>query len=183
MRHVVSTTVAVALSIAITAVSAGVLVARPLGSSSPGEAARGAHDGVSRVLIQRSWGDGRLIVTGESPKDGVRTVALAFAVDFGRGWHVYDRAQRVAGLADVTVGSLLLATSPGGAGQPSWSAAFGELGDDRIRRIEIIWADGQKTTADREGSAYMIVRRGERKATLARYISADGMEVAQVPIE
>src|SRR5687768_10930262 len=99
----------------------------PVGSQSPSEAVleeirEKADGGSARVLIEEPWGDGELVLAHyESGEEG--HLGLGFAIRRGRGWKVTAYTEQAAEPDDVTVGSLLVATSGGGRGQPAWAAA------------------------------------------------------------
>ena len=136
----------------------------------------------ARVLADREWGEGRLVLAGYA-RSGERRLGVAFATEGRRGWHVGAYTDRLVQPTDVVIGSLVVARSEGGKGQPAWSAAAGELGDPRIEKVEIRWASGDTSSADRTNDAYLVVQRGSTTALDARYVTDDGTEIAKVPIE
>lgn len=141
-----------------------------------------ADGGTAKVLIEEPWGDGELVVA-RYEADGERRLALAFVIEKGRGWTVSSYTEQHAETDDIAVGSLLVARSPGGAGQPEWTAAVGELSDSRIASIEIKWKNGDKEAKDRRNDAYLVVREGSTEPETARFLTEDGTEIAQVPVE
>lgn len=161
-------------------------VLAPAGASSARDAVReriaetnGARD--PEVLVVREWGDGEFVLAGFERRSE-RRLALAFVVERSRGWHVAGYTERTAQVSDVVVGSLLVASSTGGSGQPPWSAAVGELNDPRVRTVEVSWAGGDSSTAVRNNDAYLTVRRGRTTAREARYLDGEHTEIARVPI-
>ncbi|HVE91141.1 MAG TPA: hypothetical protein VNE62_02420 [Actinomycetota bacterium] len=176
----------VVTSVLVAAIAATLLAVSPAGEDDAVAAARAALGddvgrGTARTIAQQKWGEGRLVVTRYSDRKGDRRLAIAFAIDSGRGWRATGTSERAA-LDDVGVGSLLVSSSQGGAGQPSWTAAFGEAMDPRIRAVEMTWSDTTTTAAGLRGPAYLVVRRGVDTAKLARYLAEDGSEVAKVPV-
>jgi hypothetical protein len=169
------------------ALLAGVfLVVAPAGSgSAQGAALHHVRDradrGTATVLASRAWGDGRLVLVGYQMR-GVRRLGLAFAAKQIRGWRVSSYTEKAVEPDDVVVGSLLVAMSGGGKGQPPWSAAVGELIDSRIARVQIHWASGATSTAPRTDDAYIVVERDITEALEARYLSRSGSEIARVPV-
>jgi hypothetical protein len=163
------------------------LVVAPAGAGSA-EAAAIAHvedrgdSGTSKLLTQRDWGDGQLVLVSYE-KSGVKRLGLAFAAERFRGWRVDAYTEETVEPDDVRVGSLLIASSEGGSGQPPWSAAVGELIDDRIDRVEVTWAgQSEPAFAPIVNDAYLVVQRGTTEAVEARYLSEDGAEIAKVPV-
>jgi hypothetical protein len=140
-----------------------------------------ADAGTVRVLITRKWGGGELVLL-RFDRRGERMLRLAFASKGLRGWRAAGATEKRADLSDVAVGSLLVAKSAGGKGQPPWSVAAGELGDKRIERIEVKWSSGPATTGNRENDAYLVVQRGSVGVTSVRYGTKDGTEIATVPV-
>jgi hypothetical protein len=140
-----------------------------------------ADTGTAEVLARQDWGDGELVLVGYDRR-GVRRLGIAFAAKQLRGWRVQSYTEEAIEPDDVVVGSLLVASSPGGEGQPAWSAAVGELLDKRIDRVEIRWTNGEKSYGSRNGDAYLVVERGETKALEARYLDDEGTEIATVPV-
>jgi hypothetical protein len=136
----------------------------------------------AKVLAQQDWGDGQLVLVGYEGR-GVRRLGIAFAAEAIRGWKVRSYTEESVEPDDVVVGSLLIASSEGGDGQPPWTAAVGELIDDRIQRVEAKWASGEATLGPRTNDAYMAVQRGVTTATEARYLADDGAEIARVPVD
>jgi hypothetical protein len=176
---------ALALVLAVLAVT--VIVWRPAGDTDAAAAARGpledrARRGSLRVPIVRRWGHGALTLAVFDDRSGSRRVAFGFAIDRGRGWRLVASTERAVNLTDVSVGSLLVTTSSGGTGQPAWTAVYGEVGDARIATVEVRWDAGAPTAAERRRNAYLAVRSGVHKPLLARYLAANGSEVAKVPI-
>ncbi len=142
---------------------------------------RGAG-GSAKVLAQRDWGEGSLVLVGYE-SEGVRRLGLAFASKGIRGWRVGSYTEEPIEPDDVVVGSLLVASSAGsGSAEPAWSAAMGELIDSRIDRVEVGWATGEKALAPRTGEAYLVVQKGRTKVLEVRYLADDGSEVAKVPV-
>jgi hypothetical protein len=135
----------------------------------------------ARVLAQQDWGDGQLVLVGYDRR-GVRRLGLAFAAKGLLGWKVGSYTEETVEPDDVVVGSLLIASSEGGDGQPAWTAAVGELTDTRIERVEVTWASG-KSVGPRNGEAYMVVERGNTTATEVRYLAENGQEIARVPVD
>jgi hypothetical protein len=162
-------------------------VVAPAGAGSA-EAAAISHvedrgdSGTPKLLTQRDWGEGQLVLVSYE-KGGVKRLGLAFAANKFRGWHVDAYTEETVEPDDVVVGSLLIASSDGGTGQPPWSAAVGELIDSRVDRVEVTWATGDEPAfAPRVNDAYLVVQQGTTTATEARYLSEDGAEIAKVPI-
>ena len=181
--------VVIALS-AVTALVAAALVflfiVAPSGGSSPTDAALDhvggrADRGSAKVLARRDHGEGELVLVGYD-RQGVRRLGLAFASKQLRGWRVQSYTEEPVEPDDVVVGSLLVASSQGGAGQPAWSAAVGELLDRRIDRVQITWANGTKSMSDRTGDAYLVVEQERTRAVEARYLDDKGTEIAKVPV-
>jgi hypothetical protein len=170
----------------VLAIAAGaVLLLRPAGRSTPEAAARaaaGSPTGRVEVIASRTWGQGRLIVTGFHTARDARRLGLAFTIDRGRGWRVAGYTEEQAATSDVGVGSLLVAASPGGAGQPSWSAAYGELSAGDAAVVEVEWADGTTTRGTPRNGAYLVVRQGEVQAKEVRYLRTDRSVLARVPV-
>lgn len=135
----------------------------------------------AQVLANQDWGEGQLILVGYDRR-GVRRLGLAFASEALRGWRIDSYTEEPVEPDDVVVGSLLVASSRGGSGQPAWSAAVGELLDKRVDRVQIEWRDGDKTIAPRTGNAFLVVRSGQTRARKARFLSEGGAEIASVPI-
>lgn len=161
----------------------GVLVLRPSGADEAVAAAFARvadedEEAEPELLLEREWGEGRFVLLGYDADE--RTLGLAFAIDRGRGWRIAGWTSQPSDLEDVSVGSMLIASSSGGDGQPPWVAVFGELGDDRIVRVEVEWSEGEPTAADREGDAYFVVRPDGVEPTFVRYLDADDEEVAKV---
>jgi hypothetical protein len=181
--------VVIALS-ALTAVVAIALVflfiIAPSGGSSSSSAALGhvtgkADHGTARVLAQTDHGRGELVLVGYDRR-GVRRLGLAFTSKQLRGWRVVSYTEEPVEPDDVVVGSLLVASSAGGAGQPAWSAAVGELLDKRVDRVQIKWANGDSTIGGRTGNAYLVIDDGQTRAVEARYLDKNGAEIAKVPV-
>jgi hypothetical protein len=140
-----------------------------------------ADTGTVKVLITRKWGGGELVLM-RFDRHGVRMLRLAFASHGTRGWRAAGATEKRADLTDVAVGSLLVARSPGGKGQPPWSVAAGELGDKRIEHIEVRWSGAPATDGSRENDSYLVVRRGTAQVTSVRFSSKDSTEIATVPV-
>lgn len=141
-----------------------------------------ADTGTSKTLAQQKWGNGQLVLVGYE-RNGVRRLGLAFSSKGFGGWRVGSYTEESVEPDDVVVGSLLVASSEGGEGQPAWSAAVGELIDSRIDRVEVKWASGESGFGPRTGDAYLVVEEGTTIALEARYLSKDGAEIAKVPVE
>jgi hypothetical protein len=140
-----------------------------------------ADAGTARVLISRDWGEGKILLASfEQGEDG--QLALGFAVERGRGWRLTAYTEERAERKDVVVGSLLVASSEGGAGQPPWSAAAGELRGTNIHRVVIRWASGETSSAFAKNNAYLVLQEGTTTPLEARYLAKDGNEIAKVPI-
>lgn len=180
---IIGTVVAVLTIVA----AAALFVVIPPGEGSPQAAAlehvadRGDRDS-AKVLTQQDWGKGQLVLVGYENR-GAKRLGLAFADEQTRGWRVSSYTEETVEPDDVVVGSLLIASSEGGSGQPAWSAAVGELLDKRIDRVEIRWASGESSFGPRVGDAYLVVEKGTTTALEARYLAKDGTEVAKVPVE
>lgn len=140
-----------------------------------------ADDGSARVLVEQEWGDGQLVLA-RYETGGTTQIGLGFAAESTRGWRITSYTEQPADPDDVAVGSLLVAQSPGGSGQPPWSAAVGELSDGRIDRVEVIWSDGQTTSGSRSNDAYLVVTEGDADPQTTRYLTADDTEIAKVPV-
>jgi hypothetical protein len=144
---------------------------------------RGSADpGSAKILVNRAWGDGRLVLTRYDQGTQHR-LALGFTIERSRGWRLAAYTEETVEPTDVVVGSLLVASSEGGEGQPPWSAAAGQIKDNRIVRVEIRWASGDVTSAQRRNGAYLVLLEGTTTPLEARYLAKDGTEVAKVPIE
>jgi hypothetical protein len=141
-----------------------------------------ADANTAKVLTQQDWGDGQLVLVGYEGR-GVRRLGIAFAAKQMRGWKVRSYTEESVEPDDVVVGSLLIASSEGGDGQPAWTAAVGELIDDRIERVEVKWAASDTSVGPRATDAYMVIERGVTTATEARYLADDGAEIARVPVD
>src|SRR5581483_11579031 len=133
------------------------------------------------VLAKQDWGSGQFVLVGYD-KNGERKLGLAFVAHGPRGWKVGSYTEETTDKTDIVIGSLLLASSEGGAGQPAWSAAVGELGDPRVARVEVTWSNGESSVGTRAGDAYIVTEKGTTTATSARYLSKTGVEIAKVPI-
>lgn len=141
-----------------------------------------ADDGSAAALASREWGDGRLVLVGYD-RGGERVLGLGYAGDGLLGWQVASYTEEQVEPDDVVVGSLLVASAPGGSGQPAWSAAVGEIADSRVDQVEVTWANGDTSTGERtDDDAYIVAAEGETEAMQARYLAADGTEIAQVPV-
>ena len=174
------------ITLAILVVVAVVLlfVVFPSGQSTAVAAATSkvkADAGTVRVLVTQKWGDGEFVLA-RFDSSGKRMLRLVFATKGARGWRAAGSTQQRADITDVAVGSLLVARSKGGKGQPAWSIAAGELGDPRIRSVQVRWSSGQTTTRARQNDSYLIVERGTMGASSVRYASKDGTEIATVPV-
>ncbi len=164
-----------------------VFVVLPGGAESPNEAIlervnENADPGTPKVLVGREWGEGRLVVASFENGDDHR-LALGFVIERGRGWRLAAYTEETVDRKDVVVGSLLVASSEGGAGQPPWSAAAGELRGTNIARVEIRWASGATSSATVRDNAYLVIQEGTTTPLEARYLTGDGTEIAKVPIE
>lgn len=185
-----SSRVRVAALVAAVLAGAGssvLLASRPRGAADPAAAVRlhlreAAKDGTVRVLTATAWGAGRLVLSRFSDEREQLTLSLAFAIDQGRGWRVAASTRTVVTTSDVQVASLVVSSAPGGKGQPSWSAAYGEVSREGIAHVEVQWVDGTPTRAPVAEGAYLAVGAGRRKASLVRYLSGTGDEVAKVPV-
>lgn len=164
-----------------------VLLVLPTGAASAKDAIlervqEKADPSSAKVLISRRWGDGRLVLASyESGKD--HKLALGFTIKQARGWRVAAYTDETVEKTDVVVGSLLIASSEGGAGQPPWSAAAGELRGHGIAQVEVRWASGDVTSGTRRNDAYLVVQEGTTTPLEARYLGEEGAEVAKIPIE
>jgi hypothetical protein len=161
-------------------------IVAPSGGSSATQAALDrvagkADRGSAKVLAQRDHGDGELVLVGYD-RGGVRRLGLAFTSKQLRGWRVQSYTEEPVEPDDVVVGSLLVASSPGGSGQPPWSAAVGELLDRRIDRVQVTWANGTRSIGARTGDAYLVVEDAKTRAVEARYLDDKGAEIAKVPV-
>jgi hypothetical protein len=176
----------ITVSVLVMIVAILVYVLLPSGASTAVAAATNpvrsrADSGTVKVLVTRAWGSGELVLVGFD-HGGVRMLRLTFAAHGSRGWRDAASTEQRADLNDVAVGSLIVARSDGGKGQPPWTVAAGELGDRRIHRVQIRWTDGTTTTDVRRNDAYLVVRRGLLTASAVRYVAANGAEIAKVPI-
>jgi hypothetical protein len=140
-----------------------------------------ADGGTAKVLARRDHGEGELVLLGYD-RQGVRRLGLAFTSKQLRGWRVQSYTEEPVEPDDVVVGSLLVASSSGGSGQPAWSAAVGEILDKRIDRVQITWANGTRSIGARTGDAYLVVEQAKTRAVEARYLDEDGNEIAKVPV-
>ncbi len=159
----------------------------PSGAGSVEEAAvervsERADNGSARALARMEWGGGELVLIGYD-REGERRLAIAYIQDALRGWRVRAYTEEAVEPNDVVVGSLVVAKSAGGGGAPSWSVAAGQLEDPRIQRIEVRWASGGTSTADRAEDSYLVTQEGETDALQIRYLTEDGTEIATVPVE
>jgi hypothetical protein len=174
----------ITLIVLIVVVGVLVLVAFPSGKSTPVEAATSgvkADTGTVRVLVTRTWGDGELVLV-RFDRSGKRVLRLVYAAKGARGWRAAGATNQRADITDVAVGSLLVARSNGGKGQPPWSVAAGELGDPRIASVQVRWSTSQTTTGARQNDSYLVVERGSMGVSSVRYVAKDGTEVATVPV-
>ncbi len=178
--------IAIAAVVLIALAVVALFVVFPAGSSSS-DAAVKAHvkkktEVTPEVLVQQDWGSGQLVLVGYDRRSE-RKLGLAFVRHATRGWRVNSYTEQTVDPSDVVVGSLLVASSEAGSGQPAWSAAVGEVTDPRIDRVEITWSNGQTSIGSRTGDAYLVVERGTTSADAARFLSKDGNEIAKVPIK
>lgn len=182
-RRVLLTVAGVVVAIAAAAVVV-LLFVRPGGADTPNEAVIDRigerADEAPTILVNRDWGEGRLVLTSYDSGDEHR-LALAFALR-QNGWRLAAYTEETVELDDVGVGSLLVTSHEGGAGQPAWSAAAGELRDERIERVEIRWASGAVTSAPRTNDAYLVLSPGTTTPLEARFLGRGGTEIARVPI-
>lgn len=172
-------TAAALLSAAVLAAAVVVALVRPAGEATAGAATARYARGIT-VLATHQWGGGALVLGARGPAID-RHLVLAFVIDRGRGWSVAAAAEQSTAATDVQVGSLLHTRSRGGSGQPPWTAVYGEIGDTRITQVVIGWDDGTSSQS-KATSAYLIVREGTHTPMQARYLAADGAEIALVPI-
>lgn len=175
-----SLTVVVALALVF------LFIVAPSGGSSATDAALDyvggrADRGSATVLARRDHGSGELVLVGYDHR-GVRRLGLAFTSKQLRGWRIQSYTEEPVEPDDVVVGSLLVASSPGGSGQPAWSAAVGELLDKRIDRVQITWSNGTRSIGARTGDAYLVVEGARTRAVEARFLDDDGTEIAKVPV-
>ena len=140
-----------------------------------------ADTGTVRVLVSQRWGGGELVLV-RFDRAGKRMLRLVYAAHGTRGWRATGTTTQRADITDVAVGSLLVARSSGGSGQPAWSVAAGELGDPRIEAIQVKWTTGQTTTGRRENDSYLVIERGTMQVASVRFTSKDGSEIATVPV-
>lgn len=187
MRSVLGTWIPAALALLVALGAGGVILGAPAGLPDPeavavNAAADDARPGSAEILLGEDWGDGRLLALRFEGSDDDRRLGIAFAIDHGRGWRLGGYTQQRAELSDVGVGSLLVATSDGGEGQPPWTAAFGELSDDRVARVEVAWTGGTTTTATLRGRAYLALRPDETTVDTVRYLAEDSSVIATVPV-
>jgi len=143
--------------------------------------AKTADAGTATILLKQDWGKGQLVVVGYN-RQAERKLGLAFVAHGTRGWRLGSYTEETTDKTDVVVGSLLVASSEGGAGQPAWAAAVGELSDTRIARVEVTWSNGQSSVGTRVNNAYLVTEPGTTAARSARYLAKDGTEIAKVPI-
>jgi hypothetical protein len=137
----------------------------------------------ARVLLTRGWGEGRFVLGAYDAGDG-RRLALGFALEQRRGWELVAYTEQTVTTNDIRgIGSLLVASSDGGPGQPAWSAAAGQLADRSVMRVEIRWASGEATSATRVNDAFLVLEEGTTTPLEARYLTGEGAERARVPIE
>ena len=162
------------------------LVIAPAGTGSASTAALArvkpkADAGSAKVLAEQDWGGGRFVLVGYD-HSGTRRLGLAFSAKGMRGWRVSAYTEKTVEADDVVVGSLLVASSNGGSGQPAWSAAVGELVDTRIDKIQVKWANGTEGLGPRTDKAYLVVSKGRTTANEVDYLANDGTEIAKVPV-
>jgi hypothetical protein len=154
---IIGTVAAIAVIAAV-----ALFVVFPAGSGSAEAAAISHVEGrgdaaTAKLLTQRDWGEGQLVLVSYE-KNGVKRLGLAFAAEKFRGWQVDAYTEETVEPDDVVVGSLLIASSEGGSGQPPWSAAVGELIDDRVDRVEVKWAAAPEPAfGPRVNDAYLVV--------------------------
>jgi hypothetical protein len=174
----------VTLTVLIVVAAVLVFVVFPAGQGTPVAAATSklkADSGTVRVLVTTKWGDGEFVLV-RFDSAGKRMLRLVFASKGARGWRSADATQQRADITDVAVGSLIVARSKGGKGQPPWSVAAGELGDPRIRTVAVRWSNGRTTTGARQNDSYLIVDGGTSSVSSVRYVAGDGAEIATVPV-
>lgn len=163
-------------------------VLRPAGASSANAAILGRINEQSdvenaRVLVTRGWDEGRFVLAAYDKGD-VHRLALGFAMEQRRGWHLTAYTEETVTGNDIRgIGSLLVASSDGGPGQPPWSAAAGQIAENSVVRVEIRWASGDSATATRVNGAYLVLQEGTTTPLEARYLTKEGAERAKVPIE
>lgn len=182
----------VAAAVVLTGVAVFVLIGKPAGRNTPELAALAAvqdeaRPGTFEVILTRAWGQGRFVMLSFDTAQGGH-LALVFTIDQGRGWRAARLSAQRAETSDVKghagdVGSLLVADSVGGKGQPAWSAVFGRLADDRVTRVDVRWRGGEITGADRTSGAYLVLRQGRIDPELVRFASADGETIAEVDVD
>lgn len=162
-------------------------VISPSGGASPQEAVVGhvadrSDAGTGEVLTQQDWGDGQLVLVGYESR-GVERLGLAFVSESLFGWRVGAYTEETVEPDDVGVGSMLIASSEGGSGQPAWTAAVGKLTDPRVERVEVTWASSDTSIGPRTNDSYLVVQPGATTATEARFLAEGGTEIARFPIE
>jgi len=135
-----------------------------------------------RVLYNEKWGDGRLVLAAYRRGEELR-LALGFVIEQSKGWRLAGYTEETVKSDDVGVGSLLVASSEGGTGQPPWSVAAGHLVDKRVKRVEVRWASGEVSAGPRRKNSYLVIQEGTTTPLEARYVAEDGTEIAKVPIE
>jgi len=179
----------VVLGVAVLAAVAAVLlfVVFPSGAGSVEEAAvdrvsERADEGSARAAARFEWGGGELVLIAYE-RDGERRLGIAYVQDALRGWRVRAFTEEAVESNDIVVGSLIVAQSAGGGGAPSWSVAAGQLEDPRIQRIEVKWASGGTSSAERTEDSYLVTQEGETDALEVKFIADDGTEIATVPVE
>ncbi len=179
----------VVLGVVVLIAVAGVLlfVVFPSGAGSVEEAAvdrvsERADKDSARALARFEWGGGELVLIGYE-RDGERRLGIAYIQDALRGWRVRAFTEEAVESNDIVVGSLVVAKSAGGGGAPSWSVAAGQLEDPRIQRIEVKWASGGTSSAERAENSYLVTQEGETDALEVKFIADDGSEIATVPVE
>lgn len=187
MRSALGTWIPASVALLVALGAGAVIIGAPAGLPDPeavalNAASADARPGSTEILIRDDWGDGRLLVLGFEGPEGARHLAIAFVIDHGRGWRLGGYTEQRAEADDVRVGSLLVASAEGGKGQPAWTAAFGELSDDRITRVEVAWTGGTTTSATLRGRAYLALRPDETTVETVRYLGEDGAEIATVPV-
>ncbi len=133
------------------------------------------------VLAKQDWGKGQLVLAGYT-RNSQRRLAFAFVTHNPRGWRLGSYTDESADRTDIVIGSLLVASSEGGSGQPAWSAAVGELTDPRIARVEVTWSNAETTVGSVVNRAYIVTTPGTTAAKQARFLAKDGTEIAKVPI-
>ena len=65
----------------------------------------------------------------------------------------------------------------------AFPATAGQLEDPRIQRIEVKWASGGTSSAERAEDSYLVTQEGETDALEVKFIADDGTQIATVPVE